>query len=95
MANAYLYNPESESMRPLDWAPARALRWATWRRDGALLLAVGNGGSVMTWDGSALSELESATKQNLRGAAWSPDGSTALLVGNRGAVLKVDGYDGA
>ena len=91
MPNAYLYDPESELLRPLDWAPSRALRWATWRRDGALLLAVGNGGSVMTWDGTSLTELPAGTKQNLRGAAWSPDGSTALLVGNRGAVLKVEG----
>jgi hypothetical protein len=91
MPNAYLYDPEAERLRPLDWAPARALRWAAWRRDGALMLAVGNGGLVQTWDGSALGTLDGGTKQNLRGAAWSPDGSMALLVGNRGAVQKVEG----
>jgi hypothetical protein len=68
------------------------LRWAAWRPDGAVLLAVGNAGSVLLSDGSErIHLLDSGSKQNLRGAAWSPDGRTALLVGNGGAVLRLRG----
>ena len=67
------------------------MRWAAWRPDGAVVLAVGNGGSVLISDGDRAQTLDSASKQNMRGAAWSPDGSSALLVGNRGAVFRLRG----
>ncbi len=89
MASAYAY--DGTAFRPLDWQPQRTLRWASWRPDGAVLLAAGNGGSVVLSDGVSLEALDSGTKQNFRGAAWSPDGATALLVGNRGAVFRCRG----
>jgi WD40 repeat protein len=85
------YSFDGELLRPLDWQPARTLRWATWRPDGAVVLAVGNGGSAVLSDGARFDYLATRSKQNLRGAAWSPDGATALLVGNRGAVLRLRG----
>ena len=91
MPNAYSYDPDSERFSPLQWQPGRALRWLAWRPDGGLLLAVGNGGSVLTWDGRKLETLNCDSKQNLRGAAWSPDGTRALVAGNRGIVLMVEG----
>jgi WD40 repeat protein len=87
--SAYAF--DGSAFRPLDWSPQRALRWAAWRPDGALLIAVGNGGSVLLSDGDRIQNLESGSRQNLRGAAWSPDGRTALLAGNRGAVLRLQG----
>ncbi len=89
MSTAYSY--DGSRLQPLDWHPARTLRWAAWRPDGAVVLAVGNGGSAVLSDGARFDYLTTASKQNLRGAAWSPDGSTALLVGNRGAVLRLRG----
>jgi WD40 repeat protein len=89
VTTAYAF--DGTSFRPLDWQPPRTLRWAAWRPDGAILLAVGNGGSAMLSDGSSLESVDTGTKQNFRGAAWSPDGSTALLVGNRGAVFRLRG----
>ncbi len=85
------YSFDGSRLQPLDWHPARTLRWAAWRPDGAVVLAVGNGGSAVLSDGARFDYLATASKQNLRGAAWSPDGSTALLVGNRGAVLRLRG----
>jgi WD40 repeat protein len=87
----FAYSFDGERLRPLDWQPARTLRWATWRPDGAVVLAVGNGGSAVLSDGARFDYLATRSKQNLRGAAWSPDGATALLVGNRGAVLRLRG----
>ncbi|HEX5369613.1 MAG TPA: WD40 repeat domain-containing protein [Dehalococcoidia bacterium] len=89
MTNAYSF--EGDHLQPLDWQPARTLRWAAWRPDGGVVLAVGNGGSAVLSDRVHFDYLATASKQNLRGAAWSPDGSTALLVGNRGAVLRLRG----
>ena len=89
MATAYGF--DGSRLLPLDWRPARTLRWAAWRPDGAVVLAVGNGGSAVLSDGARFDYLPTVSKQNLRGAAWSPDGSTALLVGNRGAVLRLRG----
>jgi hypothetical protein len=85
------YRFDGAALTPLDWREQRALRWAAWRPDGAVLLAVGNGGSVLLSDGERAQNLDSGSKQNLRGAAWSPDGRTALLVGNRGAILRLRG----
>ena len=86
------YAFDGASFRPLTWQTPRTLRWAAWRPDGAVLLAVGNAGSVLLSDGSErIQVLDSGSKQNLRGAAWSPDGGTALLAGNRGAVLRLRG----
>lgn len=89
MTAAYAF--DGKAFRPLAWEPQRTMRWAAWRPDGALVLAVGNGGSALLSDGERLDHLFTGTKQNLRGAAWSPDGSTALLVGNRGAVYSLRG----
>lgn len=88
VTTAYLF--DGAHLQPLDWQPARALRWAAWRPDGASLLAVGNGGSALSYDGTKLEPVDTGTRQNLRGAAWSPDGAIALLVGNRGAVLRLE-----
>ena len=86
------YAFDGASFEPLAWQTPRTLRWAAWRPDGSLLLAVGNAGSVLLSDGSErIQVLDSGSKQNLRGAAWSPDGRTALLAGNRGAVLRLRG----
>jgi WD40 repeat protein len=87
--SAYAF--DGAAFKPLDWQPQRTMRWAAWRPDGAVVLAVGNGGSALLSDGESLDQLSSGSKQNLRGAAWSPDGSTALLVGNRGAVFRLRG----
>jgi WD40 repeat protein len=89
MATAYVF--DGATVRELDWQPQRTLRWIAWRPDGAVLLAVGNGGHAVLSDGKRLDPLETRTRQNLRGAAWSADGSTALLVGNRGLVLRLEG----
>jgi hypothetical protein len=89
MSTAYVF--DGTRLRQLDWQPQRTLRWAAWRPDGSVMLAVGNGGSTVLSDGRRLDYLESRTRQNLRGAAWSPDGGSALLVGNRGAVLLLKG----
>jgi WD40 repeat protein len=89
MTSAYAF--DGAAFRPLGWQPQRTLRWAAWRPDGGLLLAVGNGGCALLSDGSSLEPRDTGTKQNFRGAAWSPDGSTALLVGNRGAVFRLRG----
>jgi len=89
VTSAYLF--DGRRFRALDWQPARALRWAAWRPDGGLALAVGNGGSALIFDGQRFEPLATGTRQNLRGAAWSPDGTQALLVGNRGAVLVLRG----
>jgi len=89
MSSAYAF--DGGSFRPLDWQPTRTMRWAAWRPDGAVALAVGNGGSALLSDGSSLEPLATGTKQNFRGAAWSPDGTTALLAGNRGAVFRLRG----
>ncbi len=87
--SAYAF--DGDAFKPLDWQESRTMRWAAWRPDGAVVLAVGNGGSVLLSDGERAHTLDSSSKQNLRGAAWSPDGSTALLVGNRGAVFRLRG----
>jgi hypothetical protein len=86
-----VYSFDGKAMRGLDWQPQRTLRWCAWRPDGAIVLAVGNGGSALVSDGVRTDYLSTPGKQNLRGAAWSPDGSTALLVGNRGAVQRLRG----
>ncbi|HEY7465505.1 MAG TPA: WD40 repeat domain-containing protein [Dehalococcoidia bacterium] len=84
------YAFDGSAFKPLAWQTPRTLRWAAWRPDGAVLLAVGNAGSVLLSDGGErIQLLDSGSKQNLRGAAWSPDGRTALLAGNRGAVLRL------
>ena len=88
MTSAYSF--DGERLRPLDWQPRSALRWASWRPDGGVALAVGNGGSAILWDGQRFEFLSTGTRQNLRGAAWSPDGVMALLVGNRGAVFRLE-----
>jgi hypothetical protein len=86
------YAFDGSAFKPLAWQTPRTLRWAAWRPDGAVLLAVGNAGSVLLSDGGErIQLLDSGSKQNLRGAAWSPDGRTALLAGNRGAVLRLRG----
>jgi hypothetical protein len=84
---AYVF--DGAHFRPLDWQTPRTMRWASWRPDGGLALAVGNGGSALLYDGHAREPLSTGSKHNLRGAAWSPDGSMALLVGNRGAVFRL------
>jgi hypothetical protein len=89
VTSAYLF--DGERFLPLDWQPRSALRWATWRPDGAVALAIGNGGSALLYDGQRLHGLSTGSRQNLRGAAWAPDGMTALLVGNRGAVFSLQG----
>lgn len=89
MTEAYRF--EDGTIRALDWQPRRTLRWAAWRPDGAVMLAVGNGGCIARWDGRQLTYVETNTRQNLRGAAWSPDGLSALVVGNRGAILRLRG----
>lgn len=89
MTSAYLF--DGERFQALDWPQRPALRWAAWRPDGAVTLAVGNGGSTLLFDGQRLEMLSTSTRQNLRGAAWSPDGTAALLVGNRGTVLTMEG----
>jgi hypothetical protein len=84
------YAFDGSAFKLLAWQTPRTLRWAAWRPDGAVLLAVGNAGSVLLSDGGErIQLLDSGSKQNLRGAAWSPDGRTALLAGNRGAVLRL------
>jgi hypothetical protein len=91
MATAYDF--DGEELRPLDWQPKRALRWAAWLPDGSAALLIGNAGSALLFDGNGLDGLSTGSRQNLRGAAWSPDGSMALLVGNRGAVLALEGEE--
>ncbi|HLF76827.1 MAG TPA: WD40 repeat domain-containing protein [Dehalococcoidia bacterium] len=89
MANAYSF--DGKRFTALDWQPRYALRWTSWRPDGAVALSVGNGGSALLFDGRKLDFLSTGSRQNLRGAAWSPDGRTALMVGNRGAVFSLQG----
>jgi len=50
-------------------------------RPGSYATVVGNGGTVLKYDGRSFSADRSAALQNFLSVAWRPDGSGALLVG--------------
>lgn len=71
------------------------LRDAGWRPDGSYALVVGDGGTILKYDGAAFTPLTSGTTLNLYSVSWKPDGSYALITGGGGGsrklLLKYDG----
>ena len=61
-----------------------------WHPSGEYILAVGNYGEIISYDGTTVSKLTPAITNDLWDASWSPDGSHALIVG-RYYYLKYDG----
>jgi len=61
-----------------------------WGKDAANVWAVGNGGTILKWNGSAWSSQSSGTTQFLN-SVWGSDASNVWAVGNGGTVLKWNG----
>ena len=53
---------------------------AGWRPQGDYALLVGQGGTVLRYDGDQIEQLDSGTNDNLVGPFWKPDGSIALIL---------------
>lgn len=69
-------------------SPTReALRGVAWRPDGALALAVGDGGAIVAYDGTCTAT-PTLTPVNLRRCAWHPSGTYCLIAGNDGLALR-------
>ena len=75
----------------LDSPIAKELNGVAWKPDGSYALIVGEGGTVLKYDGTTLTALTSGTSADLQGIAWKPDGSYALIVGAGKTILKYDG----
>jgi hypothetical protein len=71
-------------------APGR-LRWASWDRSGASALLVGDGGTLIRYQGGTFATLGKSTRSNLRCAAFSPEGDRAYACGNDGSILLLEG----
>lgn len=63
---------------------------ATWGPDASTLWAVGEGGTILKWDGRIWSQQTSPVKTNLRGI-WGTDATHIWAVGQSGTVLSYDG----
>lgn len=63
---------------------------AAWKPDGSYALIVGDGGTVLKYNGTSVVPLSSGSTSDLHGVAWKPDGSCALIVGHDYAILKYD-----
>ncbi|MBI4332773.1 MAG: SBBP repeat-containing protein [Chloroflexi bacterium] len=72
-----------------------SLRDVGWKPDGSYALIVGNGGTVLKYDGASFTSLTSGTTMDLFSISWKPDGGYALITGGYGGtqklVLKYDG----
>jgi hypothetical protein len=60
---------------------------AVWGTSSTNVYAVGDGGTIMRWDGSKLTPLVSGTNENLN-AIWGVSAGDIYAVGNNGTVLR-------
>lgn len=83
------------SFTSLNSGTSQRLRDVAWKPDGSYALLVGDGGTIIKFDGSGFTALDSGTTTVLRSVDWKPDGSSALIAGGTGAanglLLEFDG----
>lgn len=68
----------------------RAVRALAAAADGVPAYAVGDGGLLLVWDGSAWSPRASGTTRDLLGVAVAADGASGFAVGAAGTALRLD-----
>ncbi|MEW5761108.1 MAG: hypothetical protein AB1779_10135, partial [Candidatus Thermoplasmatota archaeon] len=73
------------------YATTTALRGISWKPDGSYAIVVGDAGTVLMYDGTAIKVLSSGITNNLYSVSWKPDSSYALIVGTGGKVIKYNG----
>jgi hypothetical protein len=64
--------------------------YAIWGADAKNVLAVGNAGTIMRYDGTAWTAMTSGTTSDLY-AIWGADAKNVLAVGNAGTIMRYDG----
>jgi len=71
----------------------KALYQVAWRPDGAYALIVGDGATLLKYNGTAFTTISTgvAGSVNFQAVSWRPDGSYALIAGTSGVVVKYDG----
>jgi len=61
-----------------------------WGRSGSDVFAVGDDGTILHYNGTSWSSMDSGTSEHLNGV-WGHSGSDVFAVGNGGAILHYDG----
>jgi hypothetical protein len=62
-----------------------------WSNSATNVLAVGLGGSLARWDGTAWNGFNALTKDSLTAISGTSDGSTVFAVGENGTIVRFDG----
>jgi len=78
-------------LSPSSFVTREILYGSAWKPDGSYALICGYGGTLLKYDGSAVSTITTGTSSILWDVAWKPDGTYALTCGDSGTVLKYDG----